>query len=80
MTEPVEVALVTGLCVGGPTLILGILNFITNLHTGRKISTIEENTNNKLDELLGQRNAATTRADSAEGKLAGTKAEQERKK
>ena len=35
--------------------------------THRRLATIEVNTNHRLDQLLGERNRATTRADRAEG-------------
>jgi len=39
--------------------------------THRRLATIEINTNHRLDKLLNERNAATTRADHAEGRQAG---------
>lgn len=77
MSDPVEIALITGLTVGLPSI---ISSFIWGWTNRKKIVTIEKNTNNKLDMLLDQRNAATTRADVAEGHAAGVTAEQERTK
>ena len=60
------------------TLALGFLNWRLQKATHSTVATIEKNTNNKLDQLLEQRNVAATRADVAEGTLAGVKAEQDR--
>lgn len=75
MSDPVQIALITGLTVGLPSI---VSSFIWGWTNRKKIVTIEKNTNNKLDELLGQRNAAATRADMHEGELKGIKSEQER--
>jgi hypothetical protein len=75
MSDPVEIALITGLTVGLPSI---ISSFIWGWTNRRKINTIEQNTNNKLDQILDQRNAASTRADRAEGHAEGVTAEQDR--
>lgn len=77
MSDQVQIALITGLTVGLPSI---VSSFIWGWTNRKKINTIEQNTNNKLDQILLERNLATTRADSAEGQIAGVKAEQERTK
>lgn len=82
MTEATEVALITGLCVGIPSLLGSFAAAwmnrmqLNNIHA--TVTTIETNTNSKLDLLLKQRDAAVTKSDLLEGQIAGAKAEQER--
>lgn len=77
MSDPVEIALITGLTVGLPSI---ISSFIWG-YTNRKIAQrTETNTNDKLTRLLDERNAATTRGDLATGHAQGIKDEQERTK
>jgi hypothetical protein len=75
VSDPVQIALITGLTVGLPSI---VSSFIWGWTNRKKIVSIEQNTNHKLDQLLDQRNAATTRADLAEGHAAGVTAEQDR--
>lgn len=52
-----------------------VSSFIWGWVNHRKISVVEVNTNDKLTKLLEQRNAATTRADFAEGRQEGADSE-----
>jgi hypothetical protein len=72
MLDPtIKVAIIAAI---PPTLAVIVTAFVSNRATNQlhgKLSTIEVNTNHRLDLLLQQRNAATTRADRAEGLQAG---------
>lgn len=57
-----------------------VSSFLWGWANHRKISTVEVNTNDKLTRLLQTQQAASTRADHAEGQIAGVKSEQERTK
>ena len=72
MTDIVKVALIAAT----PGVVGSVLGFLNRL----LIKKVETNTNNKLDKILGERNAATSRADTAEGMAAGIKQEQDRPK
>lgn len=73
MSDPVLVALIGNTAV----VVTQIMLFLSNR---KKLIAVEQNTNNKLDQVLTQRNLAASRADTAEGHAAGITAEQERTK
>jgi hypothetical protein len=72
MTDIVKVALIAAM----PGIVGSVLSFLNRL----LIKKVEKNTNNKLDTILSERNAASARADRAEGMAQGVKQEQDRSK
>lgn len=82
--EPtVKVAIIVAIpsaITGIGTLVLGFLNRKDAKEIHAVVTKVETQTNNMNTELRQQRNAATTRADSAEGQMKGVAAEQERTK
>lgn len=73
MDPTVKVAIIAAI---PPTISAFLWGWVNN----KKLTTVEKNTNNKLDQVLDQRNAAVSRADKLQGQIEGTKAEQDRMK
>lgn len=74
------VALIAGISSLLVSIIVGTFSIVLQSRANRKLAEVEKQTNNMNTELRQQRNAATTRADVAEGHAAGITAEQERTK
>lgn len=74
------VAIIMGLSSLLVSVTVGIFSIILQTRGNRKLAEVEKQTNNMNTELRQQRNAATTRADVAEGHAAGITAEQDRTK
>jgi hypothetical protein len=78
MSDLVLVALIAAT----PGIVASIISFINGRQIGRvdkTVKIVEKNTNDMLTKVTEQRNAATTRADHAEGKAEGKKEAEEKK-
>jgi hypothetical protein len=64
MDEGTKTAIITAI----PPTVTALAAVVISYLNHRKISTVEINTNDKLTQILGQRNAATSRADIAQGR------------
>lgn len=79
-----KAAIIAGAVVSIPPTITGIFTIISqrvaSARTHALLNKVEENTNNMNTKLQEKADTAAARADSAEGKLQGTKDEQNRTK
>lgn len=75
MTDLVKIAIISAISAGLPSL---VSSFVWGWVNHGKLSTVEKYTNDMNTELRQQRNAAATRADTAEGQLQGQRDEQNR--